>query len=103
MNETEELRNSTRINRSADILLDNPINDCSYKAKMMNFSREGMYFLSDYAPLPGSDIYIGITDSPYDTGSDLFRAQVRWRHKLSLGSAGYSYGVGVRYYRPAGN
>jgi hypothetical protein len=103
MTATREQRRSTRINRHMEILLDNPINDSHHRARMTNFSPEGMHFLADYAPLPGSDIYIGVTDSPYDTGSDLYRAQVRWRRKLPAGSSEYSYGVGVRYYHPAGN
>jgi hypothetical protein len=64
---------------------------------MYNYSRGGMYFEADYAPLPGTEIFIGIKDSPYDSGADLYRARIRWRRPLIKGSSVYQFGVGVRY------
>jgi hypothetical protein len=95
-----EQRDAIRMKRKADILLENFPTGAYYKAKMYNYSRGGMYFESDYAPLPGSEIYIGIENSPYDYGPDMYRAQVRWRCQLPAANSGYAYGVGVKYHYP---
>lgn len=92
-----ENRDYFRYKCRAKILLETYSTGAYYQAKMLNYSRGGLYFESDYAPLPGTDIYIGIENSPYDFGADLYRAQVRWRTKLSRKKSKYSYGVGVRY------
>ena len=96
---SEEHRAKERVKHKAKILLDNFLNNCCYEAKMLNYSAGGMYFESDYAPLPGSEVNIGIKHSPYDSGPDIYRAQVRWRTSLPQNSK-YAYGVGVRYYNP---
>ena len=94
-----EHRTKERVKHKAKILLDNFLSNCCYEAKMFNYSAGGMYFESDYAPLPGSEVNIGIKHSPYDSGPDIYRAQVRWRTSLPHNSK-YTYGVGVRYYEP---
>ena len=100
MADTTELRTDTRVKRKARILLDNFLNNCSHHARMLNYSPGGMYFESDYAPLPGSEVTIGIEQSPDDSGADIYRAQVRWRKTLPQNSE-YTYGVGVKYCRTA--
>ncbi|MBW2409540.1 MAG: PilZ domain-containing protein [Deltaproteobacteria bacterium] len=95
-----ENRDDFRYKHKAKILLENCATGACYHAKMQNYSRCGLYCESDYAPLPGTDIYISIENSPYGFGADLYRAQVRWRTKLSDKKSKYSYGVGVRYNQP---
>jgi len=95
-----EQRDAMRVNHTASILLDNIPAGAHYEAKMVNYSRGGMYFESDYAPLPGTEIYIGIENSPYDSSPDLYRAQVRWRRKLLTADSKYTFGVGVKYHYP---
>ncbi|GAF97266.1 unnamed protein product [marine sediment metagenome] len=95
-----EQRDATRLKHKASILLENfPAGD-HYEAKMYNYSRGGMYFESDYAPLPGTEIYIGIEKSPYDFSPDMYRAQVRWRRELATHDSKYGFGVGVKYHYP---
>ena len=95
-----EHRDEMRYKRKAKILLEAPPSGAYYKAKMINFSRGGMYFESDYAPLPGTEIFIGIESSPYDFSADVYRAQVRWRKELSDQRSKYAFGVGVKYNQP---
>ena len=57
-------RNNTRIKHKADIQFENYDSGIHSKARMYNYSMEGMYFETDYAPLPGTEIYIGIKKSP---------------------------------------
>jgi len=95
-----DLRITARVNCEADIQFENFFCETFYKAKMYNYSLGGMYFEAEYAPLPGTDIYIGINDSPYDSGPDLYRARIKWRRHLPPGVSGHQYGVGVEYYQP---
>lgn len=97
---TSEQRDTTRVNHKASIMLENLPAGSNFEAKMYNYSRGGMYFESDYAPLPGTEIYIGIVKSPYDSGPDLYRAQVRWRRQLPGQDSQYTFGVGVKYHYP---
>ncbi len=100
MEAISEHRDDLRYKRKAKILLEAHPNGSYYQAKMINFSRGGMYFESDYAPLPGTEIFIGIENSPYDFGADVYRAQVRWRKELSDQKSKYAFGVGVKYNQP---
>jgi hypothetical protein len=95
-----ELRQANRTSHKDRILLEHYRTGEYHVAEMRNFSRGGMYFESDFAPLPGTEVYIGIERSPYDAGADLFRAEVRWRNRLSPHQSTYSYGVGVKYRYP---
>ena len=95
-----EQRSATRLKHTTNILLENFPARARYEAQMHNYSRGGMYFESDYAPLPGTEIYIGIEKSPYDSSPDMYRAQVRWRHKLLAPDSQYTFGVGVKYHYP---
>ncbi len=90
-----------RIKHKAEIQFENYYSGSSYhKAKMYNYSLGGMYFEADYAPLPGTEINIGVKDSPYDAGADVYRAQIKWRRQLLSGASSYQYGVGVKYCLP---
>ncbi len=95
-----EQREAMRLKHKASILLENFPAGAHYEAKMYNYSRGGMYFESDYAPLPGTEIYIGIEKSPYDSSPDMYRAQVRWRRELPTQDSKYTFGVGVKYHYP---
>jgi hypothetical protein len=91
-----------RIKHKTDIQFENYYSGTYYEAKMYNYSPGGMYFEADYAPLPGTEIYIGVKNSPYDAAADVYRAQIRWRRQLAAGSSPFHYGVGVRYCLPDG-
>lgn len=93
-------RNATRVKHEANIMLENLPAGTHYEAKMYNYSRGGMYFESDYAPLPGSEIYVGIESSPYDASPDIYRVEVRWRRELAAQNSRYAFGVGVKYHYP---
>ena len=69
-----------------------------FEGKMLNYSRGGMYFESNFAPEIGTEIFIGVENSPYTSGHDVYRAKVIWHFKLQDPEAVFSHGVGVKYY-----
>ena len=93
-------RDNARIKLKADIQFENYFSGSHHNARMYNYSTGGMYFETDYAPLPGTEIYIGIKNSLYDAGADVYRAEIRWRKQLETPLSNHQFGVGVRYYQP---
>ena len=86
---------------------------CSYfnrpvssSARIINFSQDGMYFVSDVDFNPGSAVFIRAkNDSPHQKlpeNTEGLRqttlAEVRWCRKISENPTHYQ--VGVKYYEP---
>ena len=69
-----------------------------YEGKMFNYSRGGMYFESNFAPEFGTEIFIGVENSPYTSGHDVYRAKVIRHVKLEGADSLFSYGIGVKYF-----
>lgn len=69
-----------------------------YEGRMTNYSRGGMGFEADFAPRVGTEIFIGVENSPYSKNHDVFRAQVVWTRELSLTESSYAHAVGVKYF-----
>ena len=93
-----ENRDTPRFDFEATIMLENYPSGKYYEGRMSNYSRTGMYFESDFAPKLGSDLFIGIENSPYSYNHDVYRAKVMWCKKLPENASFYYYGVGVKYY-----
>ena len=70
-----------------------------YKARMVNYSANGLYIETDWLLRPGTEIYIEMEKSPY--ASDTFDLSARYRSVIlwhtRLENSFYSYGYGVRY------
>jgi hypothetical protein len=56
-----------------------------------------MYYESDFAPDPGTDVFIGIEESPYSSGHDVYRARVMWVKDLPDKASFFYFGIGVKY------
>jgi len=69
-----------------------------YRAKMLNYSENGLYFEADRLLQPGEGIFIGIEDSSVASLADTYRcyrAKIIWRRKLT--NSPFYYGYGVKY------
>ena len=70
-----------------------------YKARMVNYSGNGLYIETDWLLRPGTEIYIEMEQSPYASDSfdlpERYRAEILWHARLE--NSFYSYGYGVRY------
>jgi hypothetical protein len=69
-----------------------------FEGKMINYCRGGMYFESNFTPEIGTEIFIGVENSPYTAGHDVYRAKVIWHMKLENPASLFFYGVGVKYF-----
>lgn len=77
-----------------------------HKAKMVNCSTGGMFFVSDKALAPGENIHIKLSDvspDPYwPEADDQYFAEVRWCQENGTNGT-RSYAVGVRFIKESCN
>ncbi|MGD8521523.1 MAG: PilZ domain-containing protein [Desulfobacterales bacterium] len=98
MDSNPEHRDNTRFPHEAPLTLENLEAGELHSARMFNFSDTGLYFESDYVMQPGTELYIGITNSPYAADPDVYEcylAEIKWRKPLIKSS--FYYGYGARY------
>jgi Tfp pilus assembly protein PilZ len=98
-NENTEMRSSARIDHSSPIQIKDIQSGHLYRAKMLNYSTEGLYFESDSMLNPGTRIYLAIKDSPFAAVPDMIeyrRAEILWRQKIK--QSFYAFGYGVKFH-----
>jgi hypothetical protein len=98
MSSNPENRNKTRFAHESKVTLESTEIGFRRDARMFNFSDFGIYFESDYRLQPATEIFVGISDSPFASKPDIYeryRAIVKWRKKLKRSSYYYGYGVEI--------
>jgi Tfp pilus assembly protein PilZ len=99
MNKNLERRKSVRIDHIAPLKVKNLKSGKIYKARMFNYSKNGLYFETDSVLHTGDQIYIGIQDSPYAASSgvlEYYRAEIMWGKKLK--NSYFEYGYGIQFH-----
>jgi len=67
-----------------------------YRARMVNYSKKGIFIETDVILDPGEEIHIGMENSPYKLSSDAsgsYRAKVIWQKGLNNGNFNFGYGI----------
>ena len=98
MDENPENRNNARIKYRAPVMIENLKAGIIYQARMLNYSKHGLYFETDSWLQLGEEVFIGIEYSPYSDSHDTYeclRAKIMWRKKLP--TSHFKYGYGVQY------
>ena len=96
MSANPEKRDNTRFDYQAPIVLEDAKFGVLQGARMFNYSDFGLYFETDHFLAPGTDIYIGIPNSPYASDPDIYERYhtvIKWRKPLKKSSFYYGYGV----------
>ena len=94
-----ENRSDVRLQHSARIVLEDFEGGVMNEARMVNFSKKGMYFESNFYLVPGIEIFAGINDSPFTSESDVYecyRARIKWRKFLEDSLFDYGYGIEIQ-------
>ena len=94
-----ENRADVRLQHSARIVLENFEGGVMYEARMVNYSKKGLYFETDFYLAPGIVIFAGINDSPFASQSNVYecyRARIKWRKFLEDSVFDYGYGVEIQ-------
>jgi hypothetical protein len=93
-----DLRANRRFDHNTPIMFEHNLSGKYFEGRMFNYSRGGLYFETDYAPQIGSEIFIGVEDSPFTSGHEVYRARVIWQTQLESAQSLFSFGIGARYY-----
>ena len=96
MDTNPEKRNNARMDHRCPITIENIKAGVMHRAKMMNFSANGLYFEADNLLQPGEEIFAGIDNSPFAVSKDTYecyRVKIVWRKKLKKSVFYYGYGA----------
>ena len=96
MDTNPENRNNVRIDHRCPITIENIAAGVMHRAKMMNFSDNGLYFEADNLLQSGEEIFVGIDNSPFASAIDTYecyRVKIVWRKKLKKSAFYYGYGA----------
>ncbi len=102
MTRSDDKREHERLDLNASMVYAFHDSDLFYQARMRNYCKGGMCFMSVNALEPGSDIYIMMENFSPDAVDaefyDGYLAEVRWCQKL-LSENADEFIVGVKYYQ----
>jgi len=93
-----EKRNKARVDYQCLVTIEDLQVGRIYRAEMLNYSENGLYFETDRLLQPGEGVFIGIEGSSVAALVDTYkcyRAKIIWRKKLTTSS--FYYGYGVKY------
>ena len=97
MNAFAHRRASQRVQSEAPVILGDFRTKFYYDGTLCNYSTDGAYLESKYAPRPGRKIHIKVDGLPDVFTPHVYLAEIRWRKPLPENSNSYTYGVGIKY------
>jgi len=97
MNQNHNQRADTRLNYKSPLKVKDLKSGITFRARMVNYSKNGLCFETNQRLPIRKEIYIGIEHSPYTSRSfrsyESCHAKIIWCKKLTAGLFKYSYGV----------
>ena len=103
MIENHERRDSVRIDHTSVLKIKDLESGKFHEARMLNYSKNGLYFEADSILHPGDEICIAIQDSPFAIKSgelEYYNAEIMWRKKFK--DTFFDYGYGVKFLPASG-
>ena len=98
MDENPENRDNARIKYKSPVTIENLKAGIIYQARMLDYSKYGLYFETDSLLPLGEEVFIGIEYSPFSESNDTYeclRAKIMWRRGLP--TSYFKFGYGVRF------
>jgi Tfp pilus assembly protein PilZ len=96
VDENPENRDNARIKYKSPVTIENLKAGVIYQARMLDYSKYGLYFETDNLLSLGEEVFIGIEYSPYADSHNTYeclRAKIMWRRELPTSYFKYGYGV----------
>jgi hypothetical protein len=90
-------RSSQRFEIQAPVMLEDFRTGFYYNGIIYNYSADGVYLQSAYAPRPGRKIRLKVEGASDIFTNELYLAEIRWRRPLPAENSDYSYGIGMKY------
>ena len=98
MSSNLENRDKTRFDHESAVTLENKKLGVQRSARMYNYSDYGVYIEADHLIEPGTEIRLGIANSPYATEPDKYESyqgKIKWRKNLKRSAYYYGYGIEI--------
>lgn len=95
MGQQFDKRHHKRINQKTAVAIESLQTGINKSARMVNYSNDGLYFETDSLFQPGTEIFIGIENSPYcrPVAPECYLAKIKWGKRLKNNPLAYGYGV----------
>ena len=90
-------RKSQRFEAEASVMLEDFRTGFNYNGIIYNYSADGVYVESDYAPRPGRRFHLKVNAVHDIFTSELYLAEIRWRRPLSVETSDYFFGIGMKF------
>ena len=90
-------RSTQRFEVEAFVMLEDFQTNFHYNGTIYNYSADGVYLESDYAPRPGRKMRIRFNGARDIFDAGLYLAEIRWRQALADDTSDYAYGLGMQY------
>ena len=90
-------RSSQRFEVETSVMIEDFRSGFYYNGKIYNYSANGVYLESDYAPRPGRKVQLNVSGAENIFAAELFLAEIKWRRPLFDETSAYSYGIGMQY------
>ncbi len=94
--ENLERREHVRIDHTSALQIKELKSGKTHNARMLNYSKHGLYFESDSNLQAGENIHIAIENSPFSMKAgvlEYYNAKIKWRKKCKNSVFDFSYGV----------
>jgi hypothetical protein len=92
-----DFRKSKRFEHKSTVMLTDEHSTYFSYGQMFNFSRDGLYFRSDFSFKTGKKIQIRFNNPPFRSGPKSLSSVVKWCRKLAGYEPDYTYGIGVKF------
>ena len=93
----DDQRASQRLAYEAAVKIENRDSGTYTYGRMYNYSAGGIYFESDAAFQPGTQVRIDIAEPGIGLFTDHLNAKVKWCREISAAVVLYDYGIGVEF------
>ena len=90
-------RASERFEIEAPVMIEDFWTGFQYNGVIFNYSADGVYLESGYAPRPGRKLRLHVNGTRDIFTVPTYLAEVRWRRSLAENTSPYSYGFGLKY------
>ncbi len=90
-------RASQRFEVQTAVMLEDFRTGFYYNGIIYNYSADGVYLESDYAPRPGRRIRLRVNGARDIFTDGRYLAEIRWRRPLAENFSTCSFGVGMQY------
>ena len=90
-------RSSERYEIESAVMIEDFRTGFYYNGTIYNYSADGVYLETDYAPRPGRRIRLKVDGAQEIFNTVLYLAEIRWRRPLTDRTSNYAFGIGTKY------